>query len=122
MAALNEARASGEGKVTFVDLSIGQDRFRFQLRVNEICDEPALNAFGPMELYQRVVTGKGTPREIAGVIRAGLKGAQRGQAEPVKVGPIVDRIMDDYPFATGVAMAETILAAYLVGIDPPAEA
>lgn len=113
-------REGAEGKVTCAKIVIGQDSYMVRLRVNEWCDEPAIANSGPVEMYQRVVSGRASAKEIMSILRAGMKGAQRNVDDPPKVGPIIDRIMDDYPFSVAVSAAEVTLAAWLVGIDPPA--
>lgn len=120
-AMINGARPTGLGKVTCVVIDLGARRLAFRLHYNEFCDDPVLGGLWPMDLYHRLVTGKTKPPEIRAILSAGLKGAERLSGGEARIGPTVDSIMDDYPYSTAVSIAETVLAAWLVGIDPPAK-
>lgn len=101
-------------KVTYVTLDLSGDKRRFQLiypSVKEMEDDAGA---GPMELYQQITTGRATVRVLRAILAAGLKGGGDSGA-----GATADRIMADYPFGLLVNAAESVLAAYLVGVDEP---
>lgn len=108
-----------ETKVCFIDLPICGETRRLRLDVNAWCDveTDAAVSVGPMAVYRHLIDGRATPALIRAIITHALKG---GAAEPdYKPGPLVDRLLSDYPFGVAVGVAEMAVAAWLVGVDAP---
>lgn len=103
-------------RVTFVDLEIAGETYRLLLDVNAWCDvEEESGARAPIQTYRELGLGLAGARTVRAIIRHALK---TGGGPDLKAGPIVDRFMADYPFSVATGIAETALAAWLVGVAP----
>jgi len=118
---LRDQIASAAGKVCSVDLDICGQARRLRLDFNAWCEvERDASAPGPVQAYRQIVDGRSSAALVRAVILNGLK---CGSGDPeFKPGPIVDRLLAEYPFAVAQGIAEVVVAAWLVGVDKPTEA
>lgn len=116
---LNRQAPTAEGKVSWCDITVGGEQRRFHMKFNGLVAVEKANGAptGPMEVYRRLLDGKAPAEVVRTIILEGLRGG--GEAHP---GPVVDQIFADYPYAFAVTVAETVLAAALVGVAPATEA
>ena len=117
---LRERLTNGAGKVTYVDLPICGQEHRLRFDFNAWCDvELEAAVTGPVAAYRQLVEGRASPLLVRAMILNALKcGSDDAEFKP---GPLVDRLLADYPFGVAIGIAEVAVAAFLVGVDPTPE-
>lgn len=91
----------------------GDGEYPFRLAIGEWQELFRKTGAGPMELYERLRTGKWRVEDLRETIRNGLIGAGMAPKDAV---PLVKRYVDEMPLTQSVQPATLILLSGLVGI------
>lgn len=100
---------SYDASVTFV---WGDGEHRFRLALKQLQELQSKCNAGPMEIIDRLVTRRWRVEDIREIIRLGLIG---GGLTPLKAHTLVERYVDNRPWAESLAPAQTILYTAMVG-------
>lgn len=84
----------------------------FRLPIAQIEELQEKTDCGPYFLFNRIVTGQWRIADLRETIRLGLIG---GGMEPPKARTLVERYVDNRPYAESIKPAQAILGAALIG-------
>lgn len=93
-----------------VTITWGDDEYVFRLALAQLLALQEKTEAGPLELFQRIGTGRWKVQDLRETIRLGLIG---GGLEPAKATVLTRRYVDERPLLESVPVALEILTAAL---------
>lgn len=97
-------------------MAFGDDDYLFRFTVKQIAELQEKCKAGIGTIYRRVAMGEYYAEDLTESVRLGLIG---GGVEATKARVLIERYLDPIPMLNRLEYAQAILAACVVGYEPP---